>query len=63
MTTERTPPTKVQCLRSGRIFPRSQIDLIPGVASEASTCPACGFGVQGVYTPCTNFQDLNVDVT
>ncbi len=63
MTTQRTPPTKVQCLRSGRIFLRDQLGLIGDDVREVDSCPACGQAVRGTYAPCTLFQDVDVDVT
>ena len=63
MTTERIPPPKVQCIRSGRIFLREQMSLIGDEPRDLDACPACGQRVQGTYTPCTTFQNVDVDVT
>ncbi len=63
MTQQRTPPTKVQCIRSGKIFPKSQLDLIEDKAYDTSECPACGFARSGAYIPCRTFQNVDVDVS
>lgn len=61
----RRPPDKVQCMRSGEIFPRERLaELQPGRVYTSNVCPVCGFSRgDGVYTPCTVFQNVDVDVT
>ncbi len=71
MTTNRTPaqripPPKVQCMVSGRIFEKTQLSVIEDKQKAYSTnvCPVCEHKVLfGNYTPCTQFQSVDVDVT
>ena len=63
MTAQRTPPSKVQCLRSGRIFDKGLLSLIEQKVYETSDCPACGHRGPDAYSPCVHFQNVDVDVT